>query len=241
MYLKCIVGIITSQFVLIKMRCTITDYLDNAHNETNNSITFFLGTMTVKGTLWLERDRRDVTSASHPISSTLTDQLLLALVDQVNHTCKGSPQSHSLKGLVSSSHGGYEEFCKHKLLNTVLLPLMNSETPSLMDHHVYNVIYLTVILFLHTVTARGMEAEEQTTSTIDFKNPLFVSDIPPASGDKNDEDHKFIIDSLNPNDSHHNNVTSALQPDSDAEMTRDGEFGWRVMAASPCSVTCGEG
>lgn len=86
-----------------------------------------------------------------------------------------------------------------------------------------------------------MEAEEQTASTIDFKNPLFVSDIPPASGDKNEGEHTIIILPLDPNSSHHNNVTSSPKPESDVKITGNGEFGWHVVAASPCSVTCGEG
>ncbi|KAK3854247.1 hypothetical protein Pcinc_039261, partial [Petrolisthes cinctipes] len=127
--------------------------------------------------VWLKRVHRDVTSASHPISSTLTDQLLLALVDQVNYT----------------------------------------------------------------LTARGMETEEHTASTIDFKNPLFVSHLPPTSGDNNDGQHKIIIRPFNPNGSHNNNNTFSSQPDFDVEVTVVGEFGWRVVTASPCSVTCGMG
>ncbi|XP_069173601.1 A disintegrin and metalloproteinase with thrombospondin motifs adt-1-like isoform X2 [Procambarus clarkii] len=129
------------------------------------------------------RRRRDVSPSSHPISSTISDQLLLTLVDQINHT-----------------------------LSTRL---------------------------------RGGE-QAHTRSSIDFKNPLFVDEVPSASDGVGGAVRKhltvtlkansFTLTPLNPPSS---NTSDAASFDQEV-VVGAREYRW-LVSVSPCSVTCGTG
>ncbi|XP_071514817.1 A disintegrin and metalloproteinase with thrombospondin motifs adt-1-like isoform X2 [Panulirus ornatus] len=125
---------------------------------------------------WISwRRRRDVTSSSHPISSTISDRLLLTLVDQVNHTL---------------------------------------------------------------TTRGGMQDEPR--SSIDFKNPLFVNQVPPRSNNYTFtlKPNTFTLTPLHPRPT--NTSTVAADVAFDEEVLGPQEYQWRVTVSS-CSVTCGTG